>query len=133
MLSPVTRPFNSKYAQLVYDFTVSTRYGSITVPANFLYDGSSMPTFGQLLLNLTPFEPRVRAASLVHDYLYATHQLTKKQSDTVYYDLLILNGVNKIKANVSFKGLWFGGRRSWRNGPASLHFKTTFVNNHENY
>ena len=129
MLSPLTRPYNERFSQLEEDFVVSTRYGDITVPALFLYDGSSMPTFGQVLLNLTPFEPRIRAAALVHDYLYATHQLTKKQSDQVYYDLLIFNGVKKWKACVSYKGLWVGGGKSWKEGPIKLHYKTTYVNN----
>ena len=127
MLSPLTRPYNQVFSQLVENFTVSTRYGDVTVPALFLYDGSSMPTFGQVLLNLTPFEPRIRAAALVHDYLYATHKFTKKQSDQIYYDLLIQNGVKRWKAWTSYKGLWFGGGKSWKNGPIKLHYKTTYV------
>lgn len=111
---------------------MSTRYGDVTVPSLFLYNGSSMPTFGQVVLNLTPFEPRIRAAALVHDYLYATHKFTKKQSDQIYYDLLIQNKVKRWKASISYKGLWLGGRRSWKNGPASLHYKTTYINSYEN-
>ena len=113
MLSPLTRPYNERFSQLEEDFVVSTRYGDITVPALFLYDGSSMPTFGQVLLNLTPFEPRIRAAALVHDYLYQTGIFTRKQADQIYFDLMMYNGIDRFRSSLHYRSLRAAGWVQW--------------------
>lgn len=66
---------------LLRDITYySKRYDiSIKIPKGFIWDGCS----GFLIRDMYPY-----TASMIHDYLYITHQLTRLQSDVIYYDIL---------------------------------------------
>lgn len=74
---------------------------TIVVPADFQFDGASVPSPGWQLI-YSPFHPDVILPSLIHDWLYANHQVEREQADEIFHDLLILNGVPNIKA----KAMW---------------------------
>jgi hypothetical protein len=96
----------------------------ICVPAGFLTDGASIPSFAWRL-TYPPRHPRVIEAAVVHDYLYATHvnKTTRKQADIVFYAILLAEGVPRWKARLMHWGVRVGGARAYRTGPERLRIR----------
>lgn len=66
--------------QLLRELIVEVHDKTITVPARFVTDFSSIPWFGRCLVRWS----KVDIAGVVHDRLYATGQLTRCESDTIW-------------------------------------------------
>jgi len=79
----------------------------ITVPAGFISDYASIPRF------LWPFAPRwgkYGKAAVVHDYLYDTHEKTRKEADGIFYDAMVILGTPPWKAKTMYRSVrMFGG------------------------
>ena len=99
--TPNITPFGDLY-MITNDYTIA----GITIPEYFTFDGCSIPGF-----NL--FRPRIIIASLVHDWLYVTHQVTRQKADQIFKDLLILRGVSKVIASTMYYALRVGGAFAW--------------------
>ena len=85
---PVLR-FTPDYVEVVEDFT----HLGITVPAGFKrYDGNSVPLFLSPVLG-SPFRLKTLRASLLHDFLYESHQ-GREYADNKYYEALKYDKVN---------------------------------------
>lgn len=53
--------------------------------------------------------------AVIHDYLYATANLSRRQSDEVFYNALRSSGVARWRAWLMWAGVRIGGH--WRYGP----------------
>ncbi len=83
----------------------------LTIPAGFLSDGASAPIFTLNTLGLSRFDPRLILAAFAHDYAYRTGELTKKQADKLFFQLLIDGGISRGKASILYNSVKaFGGK-----------------------
>ncbi|MDB1109697.1 DUF1353 domain-containing protein [Pseudomonas extremaustralis] len=133
---------NGGNARLLCDFTYEDhRCGTISVPAGFETDFASVKplrtiAWGLLALSLSAglFWPEVGAgigsagygalalyasvvgygdaAATVHDWLYSTGQLSRKESDQVFHSALCASGVARWRAWMMWAGVRIGGH--WR-------------------
>jgi len=90
-----------------------SRTVSIVVPRAFVTDLASVPRILEPIFsitgnNLTP--------AIIHDYLYAVGALSKKESDKVFYVLMLNYGVKKWRAKLMFWAVKFFGGSSYKGG-----------------
>ena len=117
--APVLRPaYNSLYKswgfELVEDYAFSIVGGGIlTVPAGFLYDGASIPAaFWQL--TFSPYDPRILAGALVHDWLYTSNQVQRNIADATLEKYLIEFDGGKFKSAIVKKAVQLFGSFAWQ-------------------
>jgi len=108
-VSPV--PHQKQYI-LLNDYTIKWGKEKIIVPEYFLFDGASIPSIGWKIF-FTPFNYYVLMPALAHDWVYVSHQLSRKDADIMFRDLLIRNGVITAKANSMKKILQLFGGKAW--------------------
>ena len=68
-------------------------HGCIEVPAGFIFDGASIPRFAWSTLGVTPYDPKVVAAAVVHDWLYNSKVKSKKDADAIFYYIMEYQGL----------------------------------------
>lgn len=100
--------------ELLRDYKVEAEGVSVTVPQYFRYDGASIPKPAWQLI-YTPFHPDVMAPSLVHDWLFYSHQVDRRKTDDIFYTLLKKNGVSNLMANTMWVAVRTSGFLSWKN------------------
>lgn len=93
---------------LVYQSDVAGQ--TFTVPAGFHTDLASVPRLPLVFL-LTG--DSARKASVVHDYLYTTHPVTRDVADAVLKEASLLTGVPKWRAWLMWAGVRLGGASHW--------------------
>ena len=86
-------------------------YKDHTVPEGFVFDGASIPI--GLRWRFPMGGPKFGAAAL-HDYLYRTGCVTKEEADKAFYDVMLLNGVNRHDAKMMYLGVKYGGHLAWK-------------------
>ena len=95
-------------------------HGLITVPAGFRTDFASI----QFLHNIFLFVLYAllagygNYAATVHDWLYTTGPLTRKQADAVLYRGLRAEGVARWRAWLFWAGVRIGGGKRYKINPA---------------
>lgn len=114
---PESRPFAKGLEILIKDFehTIKIKDGflNIIIPESSIWDGASIPRISWSLTG-SPFLPEFRKASLVHDYIYNTGCMTRKQADKEFLRLLLNNGVSKYTAYKMYYAVRMGGVFGWR-------------------
>lgn len=115
-LSPV--PGKDQY-MLLDDYPAVYGNIHILVPQYFTFDGASIPWFGWLS-TYTPFHPDVMAAAIVHDWFFLNHQVDRATADQIFYDRLILNGANHVKAKLMHQAVRVGGGQYWELRPEKI-------------
>lgn len=88
---------------LVFD---SEKY-MIEVKAGFRFDGGSVPKLLQAIE--CPMAYEMAYASAIHDSLYASHMLPRKEADKVFYNALVAKGMGTIEALAIWKAVRIGG------------------------
>lgn len=91
----------------------------VSIPAGFLTDFASVPE--ALWFWISPFGKHQEAA-LVHDCLYANkgtingieRRLSRKESDELFYQIMLADGVNKVKAKIMKLGVRLFGWKYWK-------------------
>jgi hypothetical protein len=101
-------------APLVYQSDVAQQ--TFTVPAGFQTDLASVP---RLPLVFLLAGDSARKASVVHDWLYTTHPVTRDVADAVLKEASLLTGVPKWRAWLMWAGVRIGGGGSHWNGAAA--------------
>ena len=117
LLMPIAKPDLNKLEDAfeVAEDTATKRGGElIQVPKFFQYDGASIPPPAWQAIG-TPFHPRFMVAAVFHDWLYHTHQIDKKASDRLFYDMLVESGVRKTKAVLMLAAVESFGAWYWIN------------------
>ena len=91
-----------------YKLIESVIIEGIKIPADFCWNGASIPDVAQPLVG-SPFDAELMAPSLVHDYCYSTGIISRKKADELFRKLLIHNGVSKERAKLMFKAVRYFG------------------------
>lgn len=85
--------------------------GLITVKTGFKTDFASVP---RLPLTFALVGAYGHAAAALHDWLYATRQISRKRADRVFLNALRSSGIARWRAWIMWAGVRLGGR--WRYG-----------------
>lgn len=107
----VLTPIGFKTWELVKDFVVDTSFGQITVPKGAVTDLASIPRIFWVLI--PPFG-RYSQAAAVHDSLYYSKIFTRKESDKIFYELMLKYGTWKWKAKIMYLAVRIFGGFAWR-------------------
>lgn len=140
---PLITPINEREYRLEEDYTFKwvnkDWLEGITIQAGFIYDGASVPRVFWSLVGIHP-DGLMRAASLVHDYLYihkgnppklkngygvfletpfnvrhaANLSLSRKQVDDLFLRMLKASGLSWSKRNAAYLGVRAGGWVYWK-------------------
>ena len=73
---------------LEYTYHIGSKYAkrAINVPVGFVTDFASIPKF----LWFFPYWAKNNKASLLHDYLYYDHLLSRAEADQVFYEAMLV-------------------------------------------
>lgn len=85
---------------------------SITIPAGFEFDGASIPRMFWRVEQ--PIDGRYITAFCVHDYLYSTHQVSRKNADKILYSLLREAEMGWWKAKAIYRAVRIFGGSHWK-------------------
>ena len=106
----ILTPKGFKTWELVEDFKVETSKGVVTVPKGFVTDLASVPRF--LWWIIPPFG-RYTQAGVVHDWLTWSQFFTRKETDTIFSELMIKYGTYKYKAKLMYRAVRTFGWIAW--------------------
>jgi len=85
-----------------------------TIKAGFLYDGASIPRAFWVTTG-SSFYPKYRMAACIHDFLYRTGIVSRKEADKIFYLLLkSRKDISRYTAWVLYRGVRAGGWNAWR-------------------
>lgn len=89
----------------------------IAVPPGFQSDGASVPRMFWRTI-FPPLDRHALRAAILHDYLYREDNFGfgRKDADTLFLGLMILDGVEPIRAFIAYIGVRLFGQFSWRHG-----------------
>ena len=126
MLEDKVAPRKNAYSEvweyeLLEDVEIEYEGETIIVPRYFSYDGATIPSLAWHTI-YTPFDPIVMTPALIHDWLYANHQVSKNAADHVFRNLLCENGVPPPKAELMYTGVKLFGEPAWRNSPDDIGY-----------
>jgi len=85
---------------------------AFTVPANFEFDGDSVPRLPFVYL-LTKGRSGLKAPCL-HDWLYFKQPVTRRQADKIYLIMMRHYGVRWVWRSLHYIGVRIGGWIGWR-------------------
>ncbi len=85
----------------------------IRVPKGFITDFASVPRF---LWGWIPYWGKWGKASVIHDYLYQTHQVERSIADAIFYEAMLVEGTKKWKARLMYRAVRLFGFLSWKGG-----------------
>lgn len=116
MFKPYFDPVKKEYLYITtVQQSILMGYSKYIIPEGFIFDGASIPRIAWSLLGVTPYEPDIILASLVHDWFYTTHEIKREFADKVFHDVCIQNGISKTKAVLMYNCLHMFGVMSWNN------------------
>ena len=97
--------------------TVEWHGKSVTVPYEVRSDGASVPRFFWRWV-FPPGDTRALRAAFVHDWIYRTHPdgWTKAESDQLFRELLVEDGMPERFARRAYWGVRLFGGNSWHYG-----------------
>jgi hypothetical protein len=92
-----------------YRLEEDTEIEGYLIPAGFDWDGATIPRLFWSIIG-GPFHPQVMRASLLHDWLYWTRKIPRKQADKLLRKLLLEDGCTAFKAESMYRAVrMFGG------------------------
>jgi len=103
-----------------FDYFIDVNGVHICVPGFFMFS-ASVPVFGWAV-TYNPHDPVVNMPAMVHDWFFYNHQVPLWQANDIFYELLLMNRANKIKAKLMYKAVdWFGKSR-WNHKPDDIQY-----------
>ena len=84
----------------------------VHVPAGFVTDFASVP-WG--LWNIFPKWGRYSKAAVVHDYLYRSKTVTRKEADLIFKEAMMVLGVPQWQVNLMYWGVRLFGWIGYKN------------------
>lgn len=103
-----------------YDVGAKGSGDSVIVPVGFVTDFASIPKiFWSLLPNWGPYGK----AAIIHDYLYFSHNRSKKEADNIFYEGMLVLNVPKWKASLIYQCVHLFGEGSYKK-PGGRMIKT---------
>lgn len=107
--------------ELREDFEIEAGRQQIIVPKGYSYDGATIPSVAWQAL-YTPFDPIIIIPSLIHDWLYSNHQVSRLEADDIFKDLLLKNGVPSDKTRIVHIAVRLLGEEYWQNTADELEY-----------
>jgi hypothetical protein len=83
----------------------------INVPVGFITDGASVPRLCWPLFSPTG---SYLGAAVIHDFLYSSKVLTRKESDLVFLEAMKAAGVGLFTRRLVFAAVRVGGWAAWK-------------------
>jgi len=108
---------NSKQYILRSELSFESEKYKVTVSDGLLTDGCTIPKIFQPIIG-SPFLGKYVGSSIIHDGLYATHKLPRKECDEFFVEMLRDNGVAWWKRTLMYLTLRLVGKWSWNNKSA---------------
>jgi len=124
---PVSQPYSHFLEILLEDYVYTDEefQMKVTVPAGWVWDGASIPSFAWAKVSDfsvgSPFLPQYRLASLVHDYLYRVQSCKRRTADKILKKLLLDSDVHRYEAGKMYFAVRLGGGIPWRRNKRTLH------------
>jgi len=87
------------------------KHGLIEIPAGFVTDGASIPRFGWSIIGVSPFSSTVIYSAVIHDWLYATNKISRREADKVFLRAMKSQGyLTNAQMNIMYISVrMFGG------------------------
>ena len=83
----------------------------VTIPPGFVTDFcSSIP----MVWSIIPKWDKYGKATVVHDYLYFTKEVSRKEADDIFYECMLVLGVKKWKAKAMYWAVRLFGKSSYK-------------------
>lgn len=97
---------------LMQDYAVEVCGRFVLVPKGFASDGMSVP---RLLWGvISPqYDPRTLAPSVVHDWLYTVHIVSRREADEWFKSALLANGFGTVRTWLVFCAVRVFGETHW--------------------
>jgi len=83
----------------------------IIVPDGFITDFASVP---RIFWSILPSIGKYSSASILHDYLYFSKIKSRKESDKIFYEAMLVSGVKKWKAKIIHKIVRIFGAKPYK-------------------
>lgn len=84
----------------------------IVISPGFVTDLASIPKF---LWSILPPFGKYLSSAIIHDYLYFSHERTRKESDDIFKEGMIVLGVEEWKANLFYSAVRTFGKNAYEN------------------
>lgn len=116
--SPDLRMLSSGDWQLLASLSYFHRSGLIiTVPRGFITDLASIP---RIFHSLIPQHGSHSPAAILHDYLYATQEMSRSKADQLFRDAMEDIGVNPVRRYAMYLAVRAGGWAAWNSRKAKM-------------
>ncbi len=100
--------------QLTHPFIWRDPYhGEIIVNEGFIFDGGSSPSWSWSFLSLHPLSEGVIQAALIHDYLYSSKIVSRKEADDIFFAILKDQSIENHKSLVMWIAVRVFGGSAW--------------------
>ena len=98
--------------------------GVIIVPAGFVTDKASVPRVPFVYMF---FGDRAHREAVIHDYLYQTHIVSKKNADKIFKEAMNARGKSAFVRWGMYLGVVLGGRSSYKSGPSRFELQNNNI------
>lgn len=88
----------------------------VAIPQGIVTDFASIPKLLQPIFS--PTDPRYSGPAVGHDWLYASHLLSRADADDFLYEAARLGGTSHARAFAIWCGVRIGGASAYATGPA---------------
>ena len=103
--------------KFTYHVTSKKSDEKIHIPRGYMTDFASIPRVFWPIVGHPAAE--YGKAAVVHDYLYETHRHSRKRSDKIFYEAMVVSKVAKWKRKIIYYAVRMGGRWAWKKGGKS--------------
>ena len=103
---------NEEYYRTVGFLNYKNEEISVIVKGGFITDGASVPKFLWRFIG-SPFTGNYTSSSIIHDSLYGSHVTTKEVADSLFLEMLEVEGVSYWKRTLMYLGVSWFGQSSW--------------------
>lgn len=86
---------------------------TIVVPAGFVTDGASIPSFAWSIIG-GPMTGKYVAAAILHDWLYHIKTYSRERSDLIFLEAMAVLKVSKLKRNIIYWMVRIFGHWAWK-------------------
>jgi len=122
----ILKRINSDNYEIYKKFQYTNKYYDIIIKKGFITDGATIPRFAWSIVGC-PLNGNYVGPSIIHDALYATNLLSRKESDQLFIDLLKEAGVGYIKRKLFYNVLRVFGYTFYNNSDEYIQEQKKFV------
>ena len=94
----------------------------ITVKSGFWFDAISIPKIFWTLID-SPFTGKAVRSATIHDGLYASQHLSKKDCDKIFLECMKCDGVSYFKRYAMYLAVKYGGHQAYNDTEDLEHYK----------